>query len=116
MLGLLAVASAKDPSTLIAFEEPENGIHPRRIRLLAEFLKARALGEMTQFIVTTHSSLLPDLLPHESLLICRRRNGQTAIEGIPGPIFKSSEIERGLEDQEDPVPISERILRGDFDD
>src|SRR5207249_981442 len=31
ILGLLALGGAKDPPALIGFEEPENGIHPRRI-------------------------------------------------------------------------------------
>ncbi|OGA39205.1 MAG: recombinase RecF [Betaproteobacteria bacterium RIFCSPLOWO2_12_FULL_62_13] len=116
MLGLLAVASAKEPSTLIAFEEPENGIHPRRIRLLAEFLKTRSQMGGTQFIVTTHSPLLPDLLPIEALYVCRRRETNTVIEPLhEGPLFKAAAIDSGLDDQEEAVPVSERILRGDFD-
>ena len=41
-LGLLALGGAKDPPALIGFEEPENGIHPRRIKLIAEYLKTQA--------------------------------------------------------------------------
>ena len=117
MLGLLAVASASEPSTLIAFEEPENGIHPRRIRLVAEFLKTRTQMGGTQFIVTTHSPLLPDLLPAEALYVCHRKEDSTAIEpfSVPGPLFSRGAIERSLDDREEAVPISERILRGDFD-
>ncbi len=117
MLGLLAVASAKEASTLIAFEEPENGIHPRRIRLVAEFLKTRAQAGGTQFIVTTHSLLLPDLLPTESLYVCRRRDNGTVIERFEhiGPLFKGSTIEGALDDKEDIEPPSVGILRGDFD-
>lgn len=117
MLGLLAVASAKEPSTLIAFEEPENGIHPRRIRLLAEFLKTRTRMGGTQFIVTTHSPLLPDLLPSEALYVCRRRHGGTVIEAFAdhGPLFRRDAIERDLDDRDAEIAVSERILRGDFD-
>ncbi len=117
MLGLLAVASASEPSTLIAFEEPENGIYPRRIQLVAEFLKTRTQMGGTQFIVTTHSPLLPDLLPAEALYVCHRKDNCTAIESFPdlGPLFSHGAIKRGLDDREEAVPISERILRGDFD-
>jgi predicted ATPase len=117
MLGLLAVASASEPSTLIAFEEPENGIHPRRIRLVAEFLKTRTQMGGTQFIVTTHSPLLPDLLPADALYVCHRKEDSTAIESFsdPGPLFLRGAIERSLDDREEAVPVSERILRGDFD-
>jgi len=38
ILGLLSLAGAADPPALVGFEEPENGVHPRRLRLLAEFL------------------------------------------------------------------------------
>ena len=118
MLGLLAVASSTEPSTLIAFEEPENGIHPRRIRLLAEFLKTRTRVGGTQFIVTTHSPLLSDLLPAQSLFVCRRRASGTEIQWFAdyGPLFKQQEIDSSLEDKEEPVPVSERLIRGDFDD
>jgi predicted ATPase len=36
LLGLLALGGVKDKATLIGFEEPENGIHPRRIRMIAQ--------------------------------------------------------------------------------
>ena len=118
ILGLLALVGAKVPPTLIGFEEPENGVHPRRIRHIAQFLETRMLLEDTQFIVTTHSSLLPDLIPPESLYVCRKVNGNTEIEPFSmmhtGPLWKKSEIEVALDD-EDALSPSERILRGDFD-
>ena len=118
ILGLLALVGAEEPPTLIGFEEPENGIHPRRIQRIARFLETRMLLEDIQFIVTTHSSLLPDLVPLESLYICRKVNGNTEIEPFTmmhvGPIWKKSEIEVALDD-EDALSPSERILRGDFD-
>lgn len=119
MLGLLAVASAKEPSTLIALEEPENGIHPRRIRMLAEFLKSQGGRSGTQFIVTTHSPLLPDLLSDEELFVCRREDGRTVISPFVAalPLLRRGDIERGFEDSDEKeVKVSDRILRGDFDD
>ena len=118
ILGLLALMGAETPPTLIGFEEPENGVHPRRIQRVARFLETRMLLEDVQFIVTTHSSLLPDLVPPESLYVCRKVNGNTEIEPFKmmhvGPLWKKSEIEVALDD-EDAVSPSERILRGDFD-
>lgn len=118
MLGLLAVAGAKDTPTLVAFEEPENGIHPRRIQFLAEFFKSRSVRAETQFIITTHSSLLPDLLPSNSLFVCRREKASTIIKPFidDGPLLRQPAIQSGLEDKdENDIKISERILRGDFD-
>ena len=118
ILGILALVGAEEPPTLIGFEEPENGIHPRRIRRIAGFLETRMLLEDIQFIVTTHSSILPDLIPPESLYVCRKVNGSTEIEPFNmmhiGPLWKKSDIEIALEDK-DVLSPSERILRGDFD-
>ena len=118
ILGLLTLVGAKEPPALIGFEEPENGVHPRRIRRIARFLETRMLLEDTQLIVTTHSSLLPDLIPAESLYVCRKVNGSTEIEPFTmmhiGPLWKKPDIEDVLEDESELSP-SERILRGDFD-
>ncbi len=118
ILGLLALVGGKEPPALIGFEEPENGVHPRRIQRIAQFLETRMRLEDIQFIVTTHSSLLPDLVPPESLYVCRKVDGNTEIEPFNmmhvGPLWKKSEIEVALDD-EDALSPSERILRGDFD-
>ena len=118
ILGLLALSGAKESPSLVGFEEPENGIHPRRVQLIAELLKTRMILQNSQFIVTTHSSLLPDLIPPESLYVCRKVHGHTEIEPFNmmhiGPLWKQSEIEMALDDGDALFP-SERILRGDFD-
>ena len=111
----MALVGAEEPPALIGFEEPENGIHPRRIQRIARFLETRMILEDIQFIVTTHSSLLPDLIPPESLYVCRKVNGNTEIEPFNmmhiGPLWKKADIEVAL-DHEDTLSPSERILRG----
>lgn len=116
ILGLLSLAGAKEQPSLIGFEEPENGIHPRRIQLVAELLKTRASSGETQYIVTTHSPLLPDLVPDESLYVCKRIGGETRIEPFSawGALAKRGEVDRALMEAED-LTVSERMLRGDFD-
>lgn len=116
ILGLLSLAGAKEQPALVGFEEPENGIHPRRIKLVAELLHRRAVSGETQYIVTTHSPLLPDLVPPESLFVCRRINGDTSIEPLSawGPLAVKDGIDVALID-EDELTVSERMLRGDFD-
>ena len=111
MLGLLALASAEAPA-LVGFEEPENGVHPRRIELIAELLRTqRSLGQ-TQYIVTTHSPRLPDLLADDSLFVVRRRNGQTRIDPLAA---EADRTRQALADEDQATSTSERILRGDFD-
>jgi predicted ATPase len=116
ILGLLSLAGAKEQPSLIGFEEPENGIHPRRIQLVAELLKTRASSGETQYIVTTHSPLLPDLVSDESLFVCKRVDGETRIEPFSawGALAKRGEVDRALMEAED-LTVSERMLRGDFD-
>ena len=119
LLGILALTGAKEPPSLIGFEEPENGIHPRRIRLIAELLKTRASFGHTQYIVTTHSPLLPDLVEDETLYICRKEEGMTRMEPFStwGPLGRRRDIDEALLDGEEPeeLTVSERMLRGDFD-
>ena len=120
MLGLLALVGVKSPPALVGFEEPENGIHPSRIEVIAELLRTRASLGQTQYIVTTHSPLLPDRMPDDSLLVVRRVNGRTCIDpfaewGPLGPIDHTGDIHDVLSDKDDELPVSERILRGDFD-
>lgn len=117
MLGILSFNVVRNASTLIGFEEPENGIHPRRIALIAEFLKTQAMIEQTQYLVTTHSPVLPDLMPDESLFVVCRSDGQTRIDPFSawGPIARRSKIDGALETSRSRLAVSQRILRGDFD-
>jgi len=117
-LGLLALSGAKEPPAVIGFEEPENGVHPRRIRDIAKILESRAESGDTQLVVTTHSPILPDHIPDESLFVCRKQSNGTVIEPFSnwGPLGRRSGIDTALEEEEgEQLPISQRMLRGDFD-
>ena len=102
---------------LVGFEEPENGVHPGRIRLIADLLKTRASLGQAQYTVTTHSPFLADLLPDESLFAVRRIDRRTRIDPFStwGPLARRNNIDDALEDRRDELLVSERILRGDFD-
>lgn len=119
ILGMLALTGAKEPPSLVGFEEPENGIHPRRIELIAEMLKTRASLGTTQYIVATHSPILPDMIPDESLFVVRRSENGTCIEpfSVWGALARRDGIDEALVDQgEEGLTVAERLLRGDFDD
>ena len=117
MLGLLALTGVGEAPSLVGFEEPENGVHPRRVQLIAELLKTRTSLGGTQYIVTTHSPVLPDLLPDDSLFTVRRSGQRTWIDPLSawGPLARKVEIDQALGDPQDSLPVSQRILRGDFD-
>jgi predicted ATPase len=116
ILGLLALAGGREPPALVGLEEPENGVHPRRLQLVAELLRTRAeLGE-TQMIVTTHSSLLVDLLPLAFLYVCRKGKGGTRIETFrPLPLWRGKEVCQAIDDDGEPLSVSAQIMRGDLD-
>ena len=117
VLGLLALSGIGEGPALVGFEEPENGVHPRRIQLIAELLKTRARLGATQYIVTTHSPVLPDLLPDDSLLAVRRSGRRTRIDPFSawGPLGRRGDIGRTTDDGEARLPVSQRVMRGDFD-
>lgn len=119
VLGLLALGGAKEPPSLIAFEEPENGVHPRRIRDVAEILKNFAESNVTQVIATTHSPTLPDEIPDRSLFIVNKSLEGTSIKpfAVSGTLWRKTEIDRALDDGSEGVEltVSQRVRRGDFD-
>lgn len=117
VLGLLALSCSKNPPSLVGFEEPENGVHPRRVRLIAEYLKTQAMIGNTQFIVTTHSPLLLDMLPEDSLYLFKKnKRGYTSIEPYRSEKSKAREqtLEEALNGEPELSP-SEKVLRGDLD-
>lgn len=118
LLGLLALPGASDAPSLVGFEEPENGVHPRRIALIAEMLNTHFEVGDCQFIVTTHSPILPDLISDEFLLVTQRSGRSTQISPFDawGPLWRKKSINNALDDSDgERLPVSKRILRGDFD-
>ena len=117
MLGLLALTGVKEPPALVGFEEPENGVHPRRVQLIAEFLKTQENLTNSQYIVTTHSPILPDQVGGKSLFVVRRKDRNTRIDPFSswGPLWQRRDINEAFDDSREGIPISQRILRGDFD-
>ena len=117
ILGLLALVGSKEPPALVGFEEPENGVHPRQINRIAKFLDTRRLLERTQYIVTTHSSLLLEFIRPEFFYVCRKVDGNTTIESFltrVQSLWPKLDIDEELEN-EDEMSIPNRILRGDLD-
>src|SRR5207247_4910078 len=60
VLALCAIAVNPWGGSLLAFEEPENGVHPRRLELIVQLLTSLALERGRQVVVTTHSPLFCD--------------------------------------------------------
>ncbi|WP_029008575.1 AAA family ATPase [Azospirillum halopraeferens] len=123
ILGLLALPGTESPPSVIAFEEPENGIHPRRLEQVIDILHNMVVSGDSQVIVTTHSARLVDLMPRNSLFVTRRNRYGTEIRpfGDWGPLAlgagpeKADAIDGALNDTDVGETVSDRLLRGDFD-
>src|SRR5207244_4994904 len=72
---MLALLLAPEPPPLLCMEEPELGLHPDAVSLLADVLVQASAR--TQLIVTTHSDALVSALTDqaESVLVCENRGG-----------------------------------------
>ncbi len=75
LTAFLALAYSDHPGMLL-IEEPENGLHPSRLRAVVEMLRKLSTGEVgtrpRQVILTTHSPLLLNYARPEEVRIVRR--------------------------------------------
>ena len=76
-LCLLAILLDSTSTPLVCLEEPELGLHPDLLPLLARLM--REASETRQLIVTTHSEVLVDALTEtpESVVVCEKQEGVT---------------------------------------
>jgi len=64
-------------------EEPENGIHPARVREIVRLLRRMTEGENAiQVIMTSHSPYLVDEMRPSEVTWCRRENGSIVTERL----------------------------------
>jgi predicted ATPase len=80
LLSLLAILKTPDPPPLVCIDEPEIGLHPSWIRLVAELLESAATR--TQLIVTTHS---PELVSHvkpNHVVVVEKEEGETKLSRL----------------------------------
>jgi predicted ATPase len=75
---LIALYQAPSKQTLI-FEEPEKGIHPGALAVLADQFKACPEAGRGQVILTTHSPGLLDSFDPDSLRVVKIENYLTQI-------------------------------------
>jgi predicted ATPase len=117
VLALCAIAVNPWSGSLLAFEEPENGVHPRRLELIER-------GR--QIIVTTHSPLLCGAVLRrgkfgpEDIALLKVRHGVNGTEVIPlnmtGPLFKDEEIAQALAAGTEDGLFESLMLRGMLDE
>jgi len=70
LLCILGIAVAPSPPALVVYEEPENGVNPARLDLIAQILRnaVEVRPDGPQFLLTTHSPRVCSLLPEHLVL------------------------------------------------
>jgi len=74
-LCLIAILMSPDPPPLICIDEPELGLHPDWIKLVAEMMQSAAAR--TQLIVATHSPQIVAGLDPEQVIVTEKKDGET---------------------------------------
>lgn len=89
LLFFVTLANHPKPPKTILVEEPENGVHPKRLGEIVELLRGLTTGryssEIAQVIITTHSPYLLDTINIETdqvLVAQRMSGGQRTIQPI----------------------------------
>ena len=126
VLALCAIAVNPWGGSLLAFEEPENGIHPRRLELVADVLASLALDRDKQLIVATHSPIFCDAMLKkarsypEDIRLYNVRRSDSGTEVIPfetsGPLLQGIETGDGLAAEREDGLFERLIMRGLIDE
>ena len=88
-LFLLTVLASPNPAPLIAIDEPETGLHPSMLPIIAEY--ASDAAKRTQLILTTHSPQLLDAfseIPQQTTVV-KWADGETSLVSVEGDRLKS---------------------------
>jgi len=106
-LFLLTVLASPDPPPVIAIDEPETGLHPSMLPVIAEF--AQDAATRSQIIFTTHSPQFLDAFTdaRPTTTVALWENGETVLRVLPkdeldywlkdyslGTLFRSGELEQ----------------------
>ncbi|MGH9063009.1 MAG: AAA family ATPase [Acidimicrobiales bacterium] len=117
LLGLLAVTNPLEPLSVVGYEEPENGVHADRLSMVGRVLLNAAERGSTQYLVNTHSPLLPEYFlgePVARVIRCSRHGRDTRFEALGElNLFSEGAITEGLAE---PLAstFGQRMVRGDF--
>jgi len=78
VLAYLAVLYLPEPPRVLLVEEPENGVHPKRLREVLTILRELVREQShTQIVLTTHSPYVVDLFSPEEVTLCTMQdNGE----------------------------------------
>ncbi|NQS97114.1 MAG: AAA family ATPase [candidate division Zixibacteria bacterium] len=124
ILALCAISLNPWGSSLIAFEEPENGVHPRRLELITDLLTSLAIDGKKQLIITTHSPKFCQQIIEKkrvykddiSMKVVKKKGNATVFEDFdPETLLENEEIREAFTSKSEDGIIEEMIMRGFVD-
>ena len=97
-LALLAIVFQPNPSKLILLEEPEKGIHPRRIAQVIKYIQQVAHEKGLQIIITSHSPIVVNEFAHdfESVSVIDKNESETVIKNLQRDILKKFKSNKSI--------------------
>ena len=95
VLAYLTLLYLPDPPRVILVEEPENGIHPKRLEEVLSILRQLIESQKrTQIVMTTHSPYLLDFFKPEEVTLCRKEpDGSVSVH----PLGSSPDLRKQLD-------------------
>jgi predicted ATPase len=84
VLAYLTLLHLPEPPRVLLIEEPENGIHPKRLQQVVEILRDLIKSQnRTQVLLTTHSPYMLDLLNPEEVTLCQKeQDGSVSVHRL----------------------------------
>ncbi|RLD55398.1 MAG: chromosome segregation protein SMC, partial [Bacteroidetes bacterium] len=116
-LALLSIIHQPNPPELLLLEEPEKGIHPRRIHEVMDFVFRMAEEKGIQIILTSHNTQLVDEFDDtpDSVFVFEMDNGETKIKNLLTDIVQPGNKrleEKGLPKIYDTKLLGEKWFQG----
>ncbi|MGF7215852.1 putative ATPase [Spirosoma lacussanchae] len=90
-LSLLCIINQPNPPKLLLLEEPEKGIHPRRIFEVIQFIFQLAEEKDVQVIMTTHSPIVVDMfkdMPESVFIFDKDDEGATHVKNLQHDVIE----------------------------
>ena len=92
-VALLCIVHQPNPPKLLLLEEPEKGIHPRRIKEILDFIFQLAEDKDIQVIMTTHSERVLDEfedIPESVFIFDKDEEGATQVKNLLKDVIEPS--------------------------
>lgn len=90
-LALLCIINQPNPPKILLLEEPEKGIHPRRIFEVIQFILRLVEDKDVQVIMTTHSPIVVDMfkdMPESVFIFDKDEEGATHVKNLQHDVIE----------------------------